>query len=247
MSIQRVKSHQQTKGAFDNNRILERKPIAFPQEGPIVKPFSTLFYWAYAWSDEGGLIAEHPHRGFEICSFIVRGEIEHYDSGQRQWIKLEAGDAQIIRSGNGITHAEKINPGGAFFQIWFDPDLEHSLQKPASYSDYPAALFPVETTNGATTKTIIGEGSPFELETPVNVRQLDLQEGRQPVDLTPGYIAGIFLLEGQLQVDDLETEVGDFLLVQAENEIQTQVQSPARVFIVEVPEQAPYPTYADRQ
>ena len=246
MSIQLIKSHQQTRGAFDNNRILERKPIAFPQEDPVVKPFSTLFYWAHAWSDEGGLIAEHPHRGFEICSFILTGSIEHYDSKQQKWIKLKAGDAQIIRSGNGISHAERLNPGGAIFQIWFDPDLEQSLQKPASYSDYAAQVFPVKKNNGVATKTIIGESSPFELETPVKVRQLDLDQGEQATELTPDYTAGAFLLEGQLEVGDLQLEVGDFLLVQGETAIHTTVQTTSRLFIVEVPDQAPYPTYTDR-
>ena len=244
MSFQLIKSHQQTPGAFDNNRILERKPVAFPQEGWPLKSFSTLFYWAHAWSDEGGLIAEHPHRGFEICSFIVKGTIEHYDSKQQKWIKLSAGDAQIIRSGTGITHAERLNPGGAIFQIWFDPDLQQSMQKPATYDDYPAAVFPVETNNGVATKTIIGAGSPFELDTPVQVRQVDLEAGEQSINLTNGYTAGAFLLEGQVSVGELQLETGDFILAQGETEIHTDVQSSARIFIVEVQDQAPYATYA---
>ena len=66
MSIQLLKALDQNTSAFDNEKIKERKPVAFPGENPVLQPFSTLFYWAYAWSNHGGMIGEHPHRGFEI-------------------------------------------------------------------------------------------------------------------------------------------------------------------------------------
>ena len=43
---------------------------------------------------------------------MLEDSIKHYDSNNRQWLPLKAGDVQIIRSGSGITHAEKLNPGG---------------------------------------------------------------------------------------------------------------------------------------
>ena len=42
---------------------------------------------------------------------------------------LSKGDVQIIRSGNGISHAEEIDKNSEIFQIWFDPDLKKSLKK----------------------------------------------------------------------------------------------------------------------
>ena len=75
MSIQILKSQEQNQGSFDGGLIKERKPIAFPGENPVLQPFSTLFYWAHAWSLHGGTIAEHPHRGFEICTFVLEGTI----------------------------------------------------------------------------------------------------------------------------------------------------------------------------
>ena len=38
--------------------------------------------------------------------FCLKGEINHYDTKQDKWIKLQRGDVQIIRAGNGISHAE---------------------------------------------------------------------------------------------------------------------------------------------
>ncbi len=62
MSIQLLKAQDQNTGAFDNGKIKERKPVAFPGENPALQPFSTLFYWAYAWSNHGGLIGEQEQR-----------------------------------------------------------------------------------------------------------------------------------------------------------------------------------------
>ena len=48
MSIQLIKREQQADGNFNNGEILEKKPIGFPQDGGITKPYSNLFYWAHA-------------------------------------------------------------------------------------------------------------------------------------------------------------------------------------------------------
>ena len=164
MSVQIVKKQDQAKGAFDLGRILENKPLGFPHEGGLTKPLSNLFYWAHAWSDTGGLIGEHPHQGFEIMSYVIDGAISHYDNKMASWKNLSKGDAQLIKSGNGITHAEKIMPGAHIFQIWFDPNLSKSLKIPASYADVASDSFPVVTEGGLTKKVIVGENSPMSLD-----------------------------------------------------------------------------------
>ena len=51
---------------------------------------------------------------------MLKGNINHFDTKQNKWIPLK-GDVQIIRSGNGISHAEEIDDNSEIFQIWFDP------------------------------------------------------------------------------------------------------------------------------
>ena len=128
MSIQLIKREQQADGNFNNGEILEKKPIGFPQDGGITKPYSNLFYWAHAWTpDKKSTIGLHPHQGFEICSFILEGSINHFDTKQDKWISLKKGDVQIIRAGNGISHAEELNEKSEIFQIWFDPNIQLSI------------------------------------------------------------------------------------------------------------------------
>ena len=145
--IEIIKRSEQAEGNFNNGEILEKKPIGFPQDGGKSRPYSNIFYWAHAWTNEKkSTIGLHPHQGFEICSFILNGKINHYDTKQERWITLEKGDVQIIRAGKGISHAEELLENSEIFQIWFDPDLSKSLMNDASYDDYSLEDFKIDNT-----------------------------------------------------------------------------------------------------
>ncbi|KAF9027136.1 RmlC-like cupin [Hymenopellis radicata] len=64
----------------------------------------------------------HPHREFEIFSYIVNGELEHKDSMGNVEI-LKRGDLQMTSAGTGIAHSEKAHGGKEvhFLQIWALP------------------------------------------------------------------------------------------------------------------------------
>jgi len=49
----------------------------------------------------------HPHRGIATFSYVIEGNIEHFDSvGNRGIVK--SGGIQWMNAGNGIIHDEKI-------------------------------------------------------------------------------------------------------------------------------------------
>ena len=166
MSIRIIPKEQQGYGAFNGGEIVENKPIGFPSDHSSIRPYSNLFYWAHARAVTDSTIGLHPHQGFEICSFVLKGDIRHYDTKLREWRPLKAGDVQIIRAGNGISHSEWLGKDGEIFQIWFDPNLKKTLAQPPSYDDYPADAFPEKTVGDARVKTLIGTGSPFQMDTP---------------------------------------------------------------------------------
>ena len=73
MSIQIINKESQAYGAFNGGEIVENKPIGFPiEEGP-TKPYSSLFYLANAIAKVDSTIGLHPHEGFEIMSFVLKG------------------------------------------------------------------------------------------------------------------------------------------------------------------------------
>ncbi|KZT25159.1 RmlC-like cupin [Neolentinus lepideus HHB14362 ss-1] len=64
----------------------------------------------------------HPHREFEIFSYVVDGEISHHDSMGNEEI-LKRGDVQMTSAGTGIRHSEHAHGGNQvhFLQIWAMP------------------------------------------------------------------------------------------------------------------------------
>ncbi|KAM0787760.1 hypothetical protein ACM66B_003817 [Microbotryomycetes sp. NB124-2] len=77
----------------------------------------------------------HPHREFEISSYVVDGKIKHSDS-MRNTETLKRGDIQMTSAGTGIVHGE--GNGGQrgedlhFLQIWAKPHTRGL--KPAYYT-----------------------------------------------------------------------------------------------------------------
>lgn len=188
----------------------------------------------------------HPHQGFEILSFVLEGEIEHYDTKNKTWSKLEAGDVQIIRSGNGISHAEKLLPNSSIFQIWFDPDLNKTLSKPATYNDYPAASFPSVKQNGFTTKIFKGENAPIEMVTEgVTIKEVIVEKGAHHMPLLRDKVYSVFVIAGAASLDEIELNKEDFARIEQADSVTVVAKEQSKLFIIESPLKPSYTTYIE--
>lgn len=246
MPIQIVPKERQARGAFNGGEIVENKPIGFPREGGVVRPYSNLFYWAYAEAKVDSTIGLHPHEGFEIMSFVVKGHIRHFDTKMNSWKPLQAGDAQIIRAGNGISHAEFIAEGGAIFQIWLDPDLNKTMRKPASYNDYLDKDLPIVEENGWKVKTYIGEGSPFQLDTEgVEIQEFSFENPARTLPLDPEKVYSLYMISGSFLINGNGVKKDDFILINDATELVLEGEGPGKLFMVVSPAKLTYKTYAE--
>jgi len=244
MPIRIIPKEQQGYGAFNGGEIVENKPIGFPQDHSSVRPYSNLFYWAHARAVTDSTIGLHPHQGFEICSFVLKGEIRHYDTKLKEWRPLSAGDVQIIRAGNGISHSEWLGKDGEIFQIWFDPNLATTLSKSASYDDYKAADFPEKQIGESRVKTLVGPGSPFQMDTPgVEVFQVEIESGEFRLKAEAGKIYSAYVLEGAAIFNGEAAKQSDFVLVTEQEEIVLESAGGASVFVIASPVNPGYRTY----
>ena len=247
MNLKTYKISDQAKGSFNGGEILEKKPIGFPHDGGKLKPYSNLFYWAHAWTkSKKSTIGLHPHQGFEICSFVLRGKINHFDSKQNRWIPLSKGDVQIIRAGNGISHAEELDKNSEIFQIWFDPNLENSLKNNASYDDYSVSQFKIKNKNNGSSTTIIkGEGSPMRMETEgISINIHDLKEGSFFFQTSKEKVHSIFILDGDIQLEGKKNIKGTFLTISQTNSFEIHCDRKSSIFEVISPLYPSYRTYS---
>ena len=243
MKLKIVRREEQADGQFNGGAVLEKRPVMY--QGKNISPYSNLFYWAHAWSEKGSTIGLHPHQGFEIMSFVLKGSIQHYDTKNKNWIPLNEGSVQIIRAGNGISHAEKLNPGSSIFQIWFDPNLDQSLRKPATYDDYAPEAFPEEKKNGVSIRTIKGEDAPIKMDTEgIVIKELRLQKGKHDLPIPEGKILSSFLLKGSLHVENEKLKAEDFFTAQEGDVIHLNAEEDSWLFIIESPVKPSYATYA---
>jgi quercetin 2,3-dioxygenase len=242
MQLTILRKADQVSGQFDGGRIKELKPLGFPQDRGRLRPYGSLFYWAYAWAESDSLIGEHPHKGFEILSFVLKGSLEHYDSQLRGWKRLDEGDVQIIRSGSGITHAEKLYSGAEMFQIWFDPGLERTLGIHASYDDYRGTSFQENLTGyGRETVYTANEGLGMMADD-VTIKRMLFADGAHSLPLAAGDVASLFVLNGKLSFANESLQKGDFVRISDTSGFEIGTTD-ADVFIIITPENPPYTTY----
>jgi redox-sensitive bicupin YhaK (pirin superfamily) len=247
MSIKIYKFEEQVPGEFNGGAILENRPIVLTEDPKNLKPYSNIFYWSHAWSEKGSTIGEHPHRAFEILSFVLKGSIEHYDSKNREWIVLKAGDVQIIRAGSGISHSEKINPGSEMFQVWFDPNLNKTISVPASYNDYTSKSFPVKSVNSLSVKTYFGEGAPIEMVSEgVRIEEISFENGPHSVEIDADKFCSVYLIEGKINITGRHLDTNDFAVIEGEALLSFEAEEPGKLFMIQSPVKLPYKTYAEK-
>lgn len=246
MALISYTSEEQSDNQLNNGTIFEKKPVGFPEDEGLLKAYSNIFYWTHMWTEKGGEIAEHSHKGFDIITFVLKGEVEHYDSKYKGWRKLTAGDVQVVRAGNGFVHSEKLLPGSSILQIWTDPNLEKSLNQPASCHDYASDRFPIIIEEGKSTKVYTGADSPLVMQaTDILIKELSLAEGSHFYECSREVFVSGFILEGEVMIRKHRLNLFDFFIAKEEEGLHIRADTDCRLFIVESPLEPGYATYAE--
>jgi len=255
IEMKRFSPDQQGTGAFDGGRITEVKPIGFPHEPSGARRIGPLFYWAWATAKGYGKIGLHPHKGFEIMSYVLDGEIGHRDT-LGTVSRVKTGGAQVMQTGSGVSHEEEtLGHHTEFFQIWFEPDLQEAVRHSPTYREFHQEDFPVGSKDGVTTKSIIGEEGPVSLVAPVSMQEISVSPGNQLVrTLTKGNSLAALVIagEGSWYAKEanqrLSVSTGDFAVIEANVDsklvLQAEGTNHLRTAIVEVPATVPYRLYS---
>lgn len=125
---------------------------------------------------------DHPHRGFETCSIMLSGKMDHWDSMGNKGT-IETGGVQWMTAGRGVVHSEMpvVTSGQLHgFQLWINLPAKDKMCKPR-YQDYQSKDIPVAEKDGASVRVMAGnwggaEG-PIKLRNPGMLLDVRLAPG----------------------------------------------------------------------
>jgi len=202
ISFEKYTPDQQGAGSFDGGKITEIKPIPFPHEPGGSGRAGPLLYWAWASANGDGIIGMHPHKGFEIVSYVLEGTVGHTDTAGNNR-RVGKGGIQIMQTGSGISHQEEMYGDKTdFFQIWFEPNLSKTLKQKPAYKDIDANAFPIgQLDTNVSLKHIIGPRGAAQLQTPIQWDELNFGEnGLYETELEEGGLAAMMIASGEVEV-----------------------------------------------
>ncbi|MDT3428603.1 redox-sensitive bicupin YhaK (pirin superfamily) [Paenibacillus forsythiae] len=249
----------QGRGEFDGGKIKEQKPIGFSGEGSVIKRVGPLFYWAWATSSTEAGIGLHPHQGFEIITYVVQGNAFHGDTLGTD-STVGAGGAQVMQTGSGVSHQERLSAGSELFQIWFEPELTEAVRRKPTYRQYQHEDFPQEVTaGGVSVKTVIGPGAPVQLVADSEMWDVEIGAGARYVQKVPaGYTLTALAIRGQgtwaepgSPEESVSFQHKDFIKKAVEADAEVEImnssdQDMLRLIMIKVPTKVDYPLYPKR-
>lgn len=150
---------------------------------------------------------KHPHRDMEIVSYVVKGQLTHWDSATDVEDTLQRGHVQTVTAGSGVWHSERNlqDETCRFLQIWILPPADGL---PVRYENHK--FEPEERLNKLL--QIVGNPSnqdqvALHLNQDVNLYVCELTdpEARVSFSLKAGRQAYVNNVEGSVDIDGLAT------------------------------------------
>lgn len=244
MSIEIISKAAQVNADVNEEEILMNKPIGFPNDHGEQHPYSNIFYFMNAESEEGSTLPLHRHEGFEILTFVNRGWYEYYDSTIKKWIRLHGGDVNLVKAGKGIAHAEKLGTNSQILQIWFNPDLIQTLKKEPFVADFKNSDFYSMEMGNKKIKSIIGNDELITLDSDdITIKEITFFHGTHIVALEQYSCYSIYLIKGDLELNTLIVTQDDFIIVKDESELEITCGRESKILLIESPMNLKYKTY----
>ena len=175
---------------------------------------------------------DHPHKGFELITYLIDGEMEHLDSHGNHGILLP-GDAQYMLGGTGLVHSEM--PSAAFqrtggrrhgFQIWVNLAKADKALAPR-YKDVRSEQIPVaHPAPGVTARVVAGEQfgviGPVHTVTPWSYVHVTLAPGARVEEIVPrGWTATAYVFAGTGRIGTREVRRSDYAVFADDGEAIT--------------------------
>ncbi len=151
---------------------------------------------------------DHPHRGFETVTYVLKGVVEHKDSAGNSGA-IGPGDVQWMTAGAGVVHSEMPGEelqrtGGTLhgFQLWVNLPRRDKMMRPRYQGVSTDRVPTAESEDGKVwVRVIAGEAmdakAVIETRTPIIYLHFTLQPGARVEQAVPrDYNAFAYVVDG---------------------------------------------------
>lgn len=182
---------------------------------------------------------EHPHRGFETVSYMIKGSIKHRDNHGGEGIVTDGG-VQWMTAGSGVAHSEMPTQtdGQMFgFQLWINLPAAEKMRKPW-YADIPPDAIPVFDSGAAKVKLIAGEWGAHKGAGPDRTTAPFFADVTLPASASvdvpvPETHAGfVYVFDGELCVDGQSVRNGEIGVLSDGGDLRAGATDSAARFLV---------------
>ena len=182
----------------------------------------------------GAIWPMHPHRDIEGLTYVVEGSFRHEDDVGGDPGPLPAGSVQRMTLGSGAMHSEQNASESdpmRFIQIWIMP-AEHDLppgveQKSFTTTERTDRLLKVISGDGAEGAVLVHQDASVFVSrlTPGATVVHDLDEGRG---------AYLYVIEGDIHLEDEQMTTGDAAQVWAAPSLTISANDASELILVDV-------------
>lgn len=190
-----------------------------------VGPFVFLDYVAPAIKEtitKNGMGA-HPHRGIATLTYILQGEVEHFDSAGHTG-EIKSGGVQWMKAGSGVIHDENFNYDSQTsnktiegFQFWINLPAKNKAESP-DHMIIQAEEVPKKVLNNniGWIKVIVGSYEKLSSKIPNYSEQflyhIHLEAGKQiSIDIKDKIEVAAFLSTKKAVLNNKEFQAGEFV------------------------------------
>jgi redox-sensitive bicupin YhaK (pirin superfamily) len=182
---------------------------------------------------------EHPHRGFETVSYMIKGSIAHQDNHGGKGIVTDGG-VQWMTAGRGVAHSEMpTQTDGAMFgfQLWINLPAAEKMRDPW-YADIPAEAIPNFASGDATVKLIAGvwdghKGPGPERTTQPFFADVTLSANASAnIPVPAGHEGFVYVFDGELRVDGQSVRNGEIGVLSEGGALQATASALGARFLV---------------
>lgn len=171
----------------------------------------------------------HPHRGLEIYTWVLEGELYHEDTTGGKGV-IKAGELQRMFAGDYIEHQE-LNQGDVparVIQIWYVADRHHRGLEP-HYQQASREMLPAHKVGDATVFGLISEDSPMEQHITGRLTATTVPAGGQTTVEAPNADEDLFLYvtdgSGQSTYETHTDTLGQYDVILGRQDMQTNIIS----------------------